>query len=293
MLTKRLQRWAWTFLAPALIVYTVFWVFALLAGLSLGTTKWTGYGPMTFVGLDNLKAILGDGHFWESLGRNVRYGILNTIFGLGLGLFTALLLDRIQTWRVFFRTAIYLPVVLSWVIVMFLFRWLFNPSFGLLNPLLRAVGLGFLATDWLVNYNALFYLICAISIWKTYPVSTITFYAALQNMPKEMKEAAYIDGADELACTWHVILPQLKPVVAVLVSLSLMDAFRVFDPFYVLGGSGGGIGTLGLDVIAALLFRRAFSQAMLGNASALGFILFILTLAVSLLYLRTLGRSED
>lgn len=293
MLTKRLQRWAWAFLSPALVVYTVFWVLALVAGLSLGTTKWTGYGPLTFVGLDNIRNILRDAHFWESLGRNVRYGALNTIFGLGMGLGTALLIDRVQRLRLFFRTAIYLPVVLSWVIVMFLFRWLFNPTFGLLNPLLRALGLGALAVNWLIDMRSLFYLVCAIAIWKSYPVSTITFYAALQNVPKELKEAAYIDGADELRCTRYVVLPMLKPVFAVLVSLSLMDAFRVFEPFFVLGGAGGGLGNLDLDVIAALLYRRAFGQFMLGNASALGFILFILTMTVSVAYLRTLGRSED
>ncbi len=293
MLTRRLRRWAWAFLAPALVVYTIFWVFALVSGLSLGTTKWTGFGPLTFVGTDNVVSILRDTHFWESLGRNVIYGVLNTIFGLGLGLVTALLLDHIKHWRVFFRTAIYLPVVLSWIIVIFLFRWLFNPTFGLLNPLLNALGLGFLAVNWLIDLRSLFYLIIVIAIWKTYPISTITFYAALQNMPREMKEASYIDGANELLCTWYVVLPQLKAVVAVLVSLSLMDAFRVFDPFYALSGSSGGIGILDLDVIATMLYRRAFGQFMLGNASALGFILFVLTLAVSVLFLRTLGRTEN
>lgn len=292
MLSRRLRLWAWLFLTPALLVYTGFWVFALAAGLGLGTVKWTGFGPMRFVGLHNIQALLRDPQFYNCLGRNLQYGLFHVTLGLGLSLATALLLDRCRRGRLFFRTAIYVPVILSWTVVAFLVRWLLSSSFGI-NAVLDSLGLGFLKANWLVDTRSLFYLIIAVGIWKSYPFAMVTFFAGLQNIPPELREAAYTDGADELRCTWYVVLPQLKPVLAVIVSLSLMDAFRIFEPIYVLAGTGPSVGNLDIDVLATLLYRRAFGQLTLGDASALGFVLFVLTMAVSIFYLRTLGRTED
>ncbi len=287
------RRCAWIFLAPALTVYTIFWVLALASGLGLSTVKWSGYGRIVWAGLSNFISIIKYKYFATSLWHNIEYGLFHVTVGVGLGLLSALLLDRCRHGRLFFRVAAYLPVVLSWVVVAFLVRWMLNPVYGLLGPLLRILGLGFIKVNWMAEIESLIRLIIAVGIWKSYPVSMVIFFAALQEIPTELKEAAYIDGADELRMTIRVVLPLLKPVLAVVVSLALIDSFRVFDPFYVLGASGGQQANPLLDVLTTLLYRRAFGQWEIGTASAIGFILFIITMTVSTFYLRTLGRSEE
>lgn len=287
------RRWAWIFLAPALLVYTIFWVFSLVAGLGLSTVKWSGYGQMVWVGIQNFILIVKYKYFASSLFHNLEYLAINVTLGTGLGLLSALLLDRVKRGRMFFRTAAYLPVVLSWVIVAFLVRWFLNPVYGLMQPLLEMLGLGSLNINWMGDIESLIRLIILVGVWKTYPVSMVIFYAALQEIPLELKEAAYIDGANERSVTFRIVLPLLRPVLAVVISLALIDSFRVFDPFYVLGASGGQVANPLLDVLTTLLFRRAFGQWEIGTASAIGLILFILTMSVSIFYLRTLGRSEE
>jgi raffinose/stachyose/melibiose transport system permease protein len=287
------RRWAWIFLAPALLIYTIFWVFSLAAGLGLSTVKWSGYGQIVWAGIQNFVMIINYKYFSLSLFHNLEYLVLNVIVGTGLGLLSALLLDQLRRGRLFFRTAVYLPVVLSWVIVAFLVRWFLNPVYGLMQPLLNLLGLGFVKINWMGDIESLIRLIIAVGIWKTYPISMVIFFAALQEIPVELKEAAYIDGANELNVTLRIVLPLLKPVLAVVISLALIDSFRVFDPFYVLGASGGQQANPLLDVLTTLLYRRAFGQWEIGVASAIGFILFIVTMSMSVVYLQTLGRSEE
>jgi len=286
------RRWAWIFLTPALVVYTIFWVFALVSGLSLSTVKWSGYGQIVWVGLNNFKTLFQYKYFYTSLFHNLEYGFFNVTVGVALGLVSALLLDRCTHGRLFFRVTTYLPVVLAWVIVSFLVRWFLNPVYGLFNPLVKMMGLSPPKVSWLADVESLIRLIIAVGIWKSYPVAMVTLFAALQNIPRELKEAAYIDGADEFRCIVHVVLPLLKPVLAVVISLSLIDSFRIFAPFYVLGAAGGQQANPQLDVLSTMLYRRAFGQWEVGMASAIGLVLFLLTMMVSIFYLRTLGRSE-
>lgn len=291
MMTDR-RKWAWIFLAPALVVYTVFWIFALASGLGLSTVRWSGYGNIVWAGLDNFRKVFEYKYFGLSLFHNLEYAFFNITIGTGLGLLSALLLDRVKRGGLFFRVTAYLPVVMSWTIIAFLVRWFLNPVYGLIDPMLELIGLGSVEINWLGEPETLIRLMIAVGIWKTYPVAMVILYAALQEIPKPLREAAYIDGANEFQATVRVVLPLLKPVFAVVISLALINSFRIFDPFYVLGASGGQQANPLLDVLATLLYRRAFGQWEIGTASAIGFILFVLTMTVSTVYLRTLGRTE-
>jgi len=290
---KAQVRWAFIFLAPALLVYTIFWIFALATGLGLSTVKWSGYGKITWAGIGNFVALFKNKYFYSSLGHNLSYAFFNVLVGVPTGLLTALLLDRIKRGRLLFRVALYLPVVLAWIVVSFLIRWFLNPVYGLARPLLELIGLGFLNVNWLTDIKSLIRVIIAVGIWKSYPIGMVTFFAALQNIPLELKEAAYIDGANEFQTTLYVVLPQLKPVLSVVISLALIRSFRIFAPFYVLGSRGGGQQANPLlDVLSTMLYRRAFGQWQVGMASAIGFMMFVITMAISIFYLRTLGREE-
>jgi ABC-type sugar transport system permease subunit len=292
MMSQR-RHWAWIFISPALILYTVFWAFALAAGLGLSTVKWSGYGAITWAGIQNFILAVQYKYFFLSLWHNIEYLLLNVTVGVGLGLISALLLDHVKRGKLFFRVSVYLPVVIAWVVVSFLVRWFLNPVYGLFGPFMELIGLGFIKINWLGEIESLIRLIIAVGIWKSYPVSMVIFFAALQDIPRELKEAAYIDGASEFQTVARVVLPLLRPVMAVVVSLAMIDSFRIFAPFYVLGAAGGQQANPLLDVLSTLLFRRAFGQWEIGTASAIGFILFVLTMAVSTFYLRTLGRERE
>lgn len=279
-------------MAPALFIYTVFWIFAIIAGLGLATVKWSGYGSISWAGLSNFENLFRNNFFWISLRNNFSFAIYNVIIGVFLGLLTALILDRIRFGRLFFQVTSYLPVILSWIVVAFLVRWFLNPVYGLMEPLLELIGLEEVRINWLADIGALLNVIIALGIWKGYPVAMVLLYAALQEIPRELKDAAYIDGADELRTTVYIVLPLLQPVLAVVISLALINSFRVFEPFYVLGATGGQQANPLLDVLSTMLYRRAFGQGEIGMASAIGFVLFVLTMFVSIFYLKTLGRTE-
>lgn len=279
-------------MAPALFIYTAFWIFAIIAGLGLATVKWSGYGSISWAGLSNFENLFRNNFFWISLRNNFSFAFYNVTIGVFLGLLTALILDRIRFGRLFFQVTSYLPVVLSWIVVAFLVRWFLNPVYGLMGPLLELIGLEEMRINWLADIGALLNVIIALGIWKGYPVAMVLLYAALQEIPRELKDAAYIDGADELRTTVYIVLPLLQPVLAVVISLALINSFRVFEPFYVLGATGGQQANPLLDVLSTMLYRRAFGQGEIGMASTIGFVLFALTMFVSIFYLKTLGRTE-
>ncbi len=273
---------------PALGLYALFTLVPLASGVWLALLRWDGIAPAEFVGLQNFERMLRDERLASALWHNVQYA-LGTVAGkivLSLGL--ALLLHRSLRGRAVYRTALFLPVVMSFVVVGILWTWIYNDDFGLVNNLLRSVGLGGLAQDWLGDTRVALWALIAVDIWKWYGFHMVIFLAGLQTIPTELYEAARLDGASRWRQLTSITLPLLRPVMLVNVTLSLLGAMNVFDIPYVMTEGGPANST---NVVALHVYLQAFKFNRLGYGSALSYAIFLLITVIALVQLRLLSRN--
>jgi multiple sugar transport system permease protein/raffinose/stachyose/melibiose transport system permease protein len=235
----RLQSLApYLWILPAAAIYFVFKLAPMIGGLYLAMLRWDGIEPATFVGLQNFARMLDDELIGTALLHNALYAVGTVIGKLTISLFLALLLNQALRARGVYRTALFLPVVMSFVVVGILWSWLFNTQFGLVNSLFRALHLDFLIVDWLGDPKIALRSLMLVDIWKLYGFHMVIFLAGLQTIPNELYESARIDGASRLRQLVAITLPLLQPVMLVNVTLALMGGFNVFDIPYVMTEGG-------------------------------------------------------
>jgi ABC-type sugar transport system permease subunit len=274
--------------APALLMYAVFTLVPLVSGVYLALLRWDGIEPAVYIGLDNFRRMLDDNRLRTALEHNVQYAIGTVIGKMVLALFLALLLNRSMRGRAIYRTALFLPVVMSFVVVGILWTWIYNDSFGLVNNLLRGVGLGSLAQDWLGDTRLALWSLIVVDIWKWYGFHMVIFLAGLQTIPTELYEAARLDGAGRWRQLTGITLPLLKPVMVVNVTISLLGAMNVFDIPYVMTEGGPANST---NVTALYTYLQAFKFNRLGYGSAISYGMFLLITVIALIQLKLMSRN--
>ena len=287
----RLRPYIW--LLPALALFCVFRLYPLLFGFFLSLHKWDGMTPMAFVGLANFReALFGDPLFWLSLSHNAIYAIGTVIGKNVLALALAVILNAELRGRAFFRTTLFMPVVMSLVVVGILWSWIYNYQFGLLNNLLQMIGLGNFRAEWLGNTNLSLYSLIIVDIWKFFGYHMVIYLAGLQAIPPVLYEAAVIDGAAAWQQFWHVTVPMLRAIMVVNVTISLMGAFNVFDLVYVMTRGGPNNST---NVVVLESYQQAFEFYKLGYGAAISIVLMVIVIALSLAQIRLMRgeRAEE
>jgi ABC-type sugar transport system permease subunit len=276
---------------PALLLYFVFKLAPMLGGIYLALLKWDGIAAPEFVGLRNFARIFSDEIIGMALWHNVLYAAGTVTAKIVLSLFLALLLNQALRGRTFYRTALFLPVVMSFVVVGILWSWLYNTQFGLINNLLTTVGLGVLAHDWLGDPNSALWALMVVDTWKWYGFHMVIFLAGLQTIPLELYEAAHIDGASRRQQFLHITLPLLQPVMLVNVTLALMGAFNVFDIPYIMTEGGPANSTI---VMALHIYIQGFKFYQFGYAAALSYVLLVLVTIIAAIQMKMMsGDSAD
>lgn len=275
---------------PAVVLFATFVAAPIFYGAYISLTNWDGFSAMSFVGLANFKeALFDDATFQQALLHNVQFAVTVVIAKNALGLFLAVLLNRKLRGLAFFRTSLFLPVTMSFVVIGLLWSWIYNPEFGLLNGALTTLHLSGLTRNWLGDASLALWSVIFVDIWKWTGFHMVIFLAGLQGIPPELNEAALIDGANRWQGFWHITWPLLKPVTLVSVLLSLMGAFvQNFDLVYVMTGGGPNHAT---EIALTWLYSNAFGDLRFGYASALGFVLFAIVFVISMVQIRAL-RSE-
>ncbi|MEZ4733186.1 MAG: sugar ABC transporter permease [Caldilineaceae bacterium] len=285
------NRWkAWQHLLwvlPAFLLYAVFKLAPMIGGLYLSLIRWDGIEPPEFVGWQNYQRLFSDEIIGLALRNNVQYA-LGTVAGkIVLSLLLAILLNQALRGRAFYRTALFLPVVMSFVVIGILWSWLYNTQFGLINQLLTVLGLDFLILDWLGDPKVALWSLIVVDIWKWYGFHMVIFLAGLQTIPVELYEAARIDGATRRQQFWRITLPLLQPVMLVNVTLSLMGGFNVFDIPYVMTEGGPANSTM---VMALHIYVRGFKFYRFGYAAALSYVLLTLVTILAAIQMRIMSR---
>ncbi|WP_336990661.1 sugar ABC transporter permease [Bacillus infantis] len=275
-------------LAPALLIYLVFAILPILQSFYYSLMEWNGFSAMKFVGLDNFVQLFQDSLFWNSVKNNI-YVVLASVFGqVPIALFIALLLNRKIKGLKIFRTIGFLPVVLSTVVISLTWSLIFNSEQGLINELLRAVGLDFLAQNWLGDTTFSMIAVLVVVIWQFVGLYLIIFLAALQNVPQEVLEAAKIDGASEWTTTWKITIPMIWDTIIVAVILAISGSLKTFDLIYVMTHGGPAHST---DVMALYMFNETFSKLQYGYGSAVSVVIFFFSLILIYTVTKLLGRK--
>ena len=296
MLSRRARRHAagYAFTGPALLILGAFLLYPIGYSLALSLHEWDGYTPRwgAFVGAENYRALAGDEVFWRATLNSVVFVVVRTPLEVGLGFVLALLLNRRLPARALLRTLFFVPVVMSLIVVTLIFQRVYEPNTGLLNTLLQAVGLGAWAHPWLGDPATALPAVIAVSVWKNVGFSLVILLAGLQGLPQDVLEAARVDGANAWQLTRRVIVPLMRPILALTALLSIIGGLKVFDLVFIMTRGGP---TYSTEVLATMLYRQAFELNEMGAASAIAVILVALVLGtarVQALLLRESGEPS-
>lgn len=293
ILNPRLRRrlTPYVFLAPGFLIFATFTLYPLAKALQISVYHWQLMpGRVSqFVGLSNYVHVLHDPITWVALRNTILYAIATVPTQMLLGLVAAILLDSIERLRVFFRTLYYLPVITSWVVVSILFKYVFSSDAGLANYLLHDVFHLLPAyVGWLQNVPTALFAIGALGVWKGVGWSMLIFLAALQSIPKELREAAAIDGAGTVRSYRSVIVPLMAPVMLFVLVLLVIGSFNVFISVYLMTGGGPLHQT---EVLLTYMYHQAFDFLDFGYGAALSYLLAALIFVLSAAQIRFLRRE--
>ena len=267
----------WAFASPAVLLIIVFGLIPIAWSALLSFQKTNLLSPPQWVGLANYRALPKDPYFSQSMVHSAIYTVLFVPLSVAGGLLTAIALNRpIRGIRVY-RTAVFVPVVVSTIATVIIFLWVFDPNFGLANWLLGKVGLGPFA--FFTSSNGALYSIVAMTVWGWIGFNVIVYLAALQGIPRELVEAAEIDGAGNWGIFRNVTLPLLGPVTLFLVVWSSINALQLFDEVYLATNGGPGTATY---VPVFYLYKLAFQQGIAGYAAAIAYVLFAVILVLTI-----------
>jgi raffinose/stachyose/melibiose transport system permease protein len=277
------------FLLPALALYVLFVLFPIIQAAHYSLYKWNGLQPLTdFVGAKNYVTALNSETFRTAVGNNVLIIVLSLALQIPFSLGLAVLLNRRFRGRALFRLIFFLPYVLSEAIAGVVFTLLLQPS-ALVDSGLKGVGLGALVQDWLGDTGIVMITMFIIISWKYFGFHMILLLAGLQGIPREIEEAALIDGAGRWNAFRHVSLPLLGPTLRVSVFLSMIGALQLFDMIWVMT-RGGPLNAS--NTMAISMFKAGFINTTMGYGSALAVILFLFALVLAVAYQRFVLRRD-
>jgi ABC-type sugar transport system permease subunit len=283
-------RAGYLFVLPAFLLYAVFTIYPFAQSIYLSFTDWNGATAVkNVVGLANFQRLFQDALLWRSLSHNLIWVVIGTIAPMAIGLVLAVLLWSRPRGFTAFRTVYFMPQVLSTVVVALVWGWIYNPIFGILNTGLKFIGLGDLSRGWLGDPDVALYAVLVAAIWQTVGFVFVIFLAGLQNVSKDLLEAATVDGANAWRRFWDVTVPQLANVVTVVAALLLIGGFNVFDIVFVMTGGGPANAT---ELIATYTYSEAFTQNRVGYASTLSLVMTVISLVTSVVFIRLRERGE-
>ena len=287
-------RGSWyVYLLPALGIYALFFIRPLAELVRISFLHWDGVGKASSAGLANYRTLLGGGDpiFWQAFLRNAEWMlggiVVPTLIGLG---FAVLITRGPLHGRTIFRTLLFLPQVLSSVLVAIVWGWIYNPNSGALNDFLGNMGLGALQRAWLGDSALVLPALFVVWAWVAYGFSMVVLAAALQNIDEDLFNAAKVDGASAISQFRHVLVPSIRRPLTVVMLINAISAFQVFDLVFIMT-NGGPFNSS--QVLTLYMYNNAFVFQKVGYASAVAVMLGLIVIAVSVFFLRLRGTDAE
>ncbi|PDT53496.1 MULTISPECIES: sugar ABC transporter permease [Sinorhizobium] len=272
------------FIIPTILFLIVFNIFPLIYSLGYSFTDFRAStnAPAAFVGLQNYRELLNDPFIWANFAITAKYVIVSVTGQVVVGFGTAMLLNREIPFKGLITTLLLLPMMLSMAVVGLFWKLLYDPSFGIIN---YALGLG--SFEWLANPNMALYAVAITDIWMWSPFVMLLSLAGLSAVPRHLYEAAAIDRAGPFYTFFHITLPLVAPILMIAVIFRTMEAFKTFDLAYILTSQPT------TEVISIRLYKMAFQEWQTGRSCALAYIVLIMVLAITNIYVKYLNRVKE
>lgn len=274
------------YLGPTLIVLVGFLYLPIIINFANSLYTWGALSKKReFIGLLNYARLFSDEVFYIAIRNNLVFIIMSLVFQIGCSLMIAAVLESkfLRKFQAFFRTVYFIPSLLMVTVTGITFKMIYSPSIGLINPMLKLIGINTDRIDLLGNPSSAIFAVSAASQWQYIGYTVILFIVALQNIPEELYEAAEIDGSNALQTFFRITLPQMRDTITINMIIIVTGAIRVFDEVYVMTSGGPGRAT---ETLATYLYRVGFRNDEMGYASAIAFFVFAVTFILGLLQMK-------
>ena len=287
---KKFDMVTFGFIAPAFLLFTLFIIVPTLASVYYSFTSWDGLSPtVKFVGLANYREIATGARFRNALVNTFLLTFFISILENSMALGLALLVDNVRWWKNFFRSAFYIPVLISGIVSGFIWKIMYNFNFGAVNTILNSIGMGSARQDWLGNPKLALMMVGVVLVWKGAGYYMIIYLASLQSVSTDIIEAASIDGASPWQRFKHIILPLISGAFTINFTLSLINGLKVFDQISVLTDGGPGFTT---ETIVYLLYKVGFNEGRQGFGTAVGIVLLFIIIILNTIQQKFLKSRE-
>ena len=291
-LEARKRMWAYLFITLPVIYFLIVRIFPMIYTFNISLREWDILSETKpFVGLENFQKLFTDPIFWKALKNTFLYTLIIVPIGLALGLAIALVLNSIKRFVVFFRVIYFAPFISSLVAISFIWKWMYDPSSGLFNAVLK--GLGFPAQDFLHDPSQVLLAIAVMTIWKGLGFQIIIFLAGLRAIPDLYYDAAKIDGANSWKIFWRITLPLLNPTIVFLVIISGIQSLRIFTQVFNMTSPNIGGPLQNGTTLVLEIYQQAFHHFKMGYASAMTVVLFSIILIITLFQLKVLSKKVE
>lgn len=283
MITDKKYLTNFLYVLPAIVMFAVFTVYPFIKTFQLSVYKWNGISPvMNFVGFKNYLDIFRDKLFWNSMLNAGIITLMALTFQNMLALLLAVIIDRGVKFEKFFRTVYFIPPILSGVVVGLVWKWIYDGNYGILNTILTYIGLGKYATSWLSNPKTALVSVAIVHMWKGFGWGFVILLAGLQTIPRDLYEAAAIDGADSFKQFWYVTFPLMIPIFFVVSILTILGTMQIFDLIYSMTRGG----PAGATEVPITYIYRYMANNELGYATAMAVIFGLVLFSLSILQIR-------
>ena len=287
----RMKLTPWLFLIVPLIIYLIWVIGPMFYTFYLSLTNWDGISTPDFINFRNYERLFRDPVFKISLQNNLKWIISFITVPVVAGLGLAMALNRAIPGDRFFKASFYAPMVLSLVVCGLIWGWMYQPAKGLINEMLRAIGLESLTQGWLSDKNLVMWSIILVAIWRQVGYVMVLYLAGLQGVDPGLVDASKVDGCNAWQTFRHVIFPLLAPVTVIVVTISIIDSLRAFDLVSVMTRGGPYNSS---SVLANFMYIEAFNNYKMGYGAAISVILFLISLVFIFIYLyRTLQTEME
>lgn len=275
------------FIAPAMVGLVVFFVLPTLRAAQISLTDWNLLRAPRFVALSNYEKLWGDETFWESLRLTLLYVLYNIPVQTALALFIAVLADRLAR-QVWVRAVMIAPYLISNVVAALVWLLMLDPLIGMTNVFIETIGAA--PQPFLASPDQALISVAGINIWRHVGFTALLFYAGLQAIPRDLYEAARLDGAREWQMFRTITLPLLRPVMVFVLVTSVIGSFQIFDTIAVTT-AGGPAGST--KVVMFYIYETAFKFSKMGLASAMSMVLFVILITVTLVQMRVMRAGQS
>lgn len=278
------------FVAPAVLVFAFTILVPIVMTFAFSFFNWNGYGEMSYTGIDNYTRAFNDKIYLNSYTHILIYIAVTVLVEVLVGLGLAGLITMGRKGSSLFRIALFTPVMLPMIVVSFLWRFVYNSDFGLINTVLRSIGLESWTQVWLGNPNTALLAICVVSGWVYAGFYMTIFYSGISRISKEIYESAYLDGANEWTIFFRIKVPIIRSLVETAIMLCVLTGFQSFDLFYVMTNGGPYNST---EIVPTYLVKVVFSHMSIGYGSALAVILTVVIAVIGLIAGKLRGNGSN